>query len=150
MLWFVLLTRHRRIVKKASFGSVKTDLKSLHWKQYRKSKRVKEGTFSSMMARYRYILQPGTVRDKIQLGFNRPYIKLQELVLDFTVHILVWLWLVSSDWRSFDLIWSDLFKDQDLSCNHHHPFDPQLQKQLNSYQLMVWSIVPMASLQIIS
>lgn len=39
--------------------------------------------------RYRYILQPGTVRDKIQLGFNRLNVKLQELVLDFTVQILV-------------------------------------------------------------
>jgi CTP synthase (UTP-ammonia lyase) len=55
------------------------------------TERVREGTFSSMMARYRYryILQPGTVRNKMQLGFNRSYFKLQELVLDFTVQILV-------------------------------------------------------------
>lgn len=90
MLWFVLLARHRRIVKKASFGSVKNYLRVSTGSN---TERVKEGTFSSMMARYRYryryILQPGTVRNKMQLGFNRSYFKLQELVLAFTVHILV-------------------------------------------------------------
>lgn len=68
-----------------SFGRVGID------GYYRKSKRGGGGLvwFASMMDRYRY--------RQYQLGLNRSFVKLHELVLDFTIDILVYMWLVSSD-----------------------------------------------------